>query len=72
MLNDPASNTAELFKLLDRRVSRLEHRDRTGASVRVSRSISDTAQTSDNLTHTTSPAGAGFIIGTDSVGRGFL
>lgn len=72
MLNDRPSNTAEMFRMLDRRVTRLETKDRTDAQVRITRQITDTEISSDTVSATTEPVDAGFIIGQDNVGRGFL
>lgn len=72
MLSDRPSDTAELFRQLDRRVSRVENQDRSDASVAVARSVSDTTHTSDSVSNSTQDASAGFTVGQDHVNRGFL
>lgn len=72
MLTDRPSNTAEMFRMLDRRVSRLENKDRSDATVRLARSVSDTELSTASVTATTEQADSGFIIGQDNIGRDFL
>lgn len=72
MLDSTPSDTAEMFAQLDRRVTRVENRNRGGSSLNVDRTISDTTQSTDTIATTLSDATDGFIVGTSSVGRDFL
>lgn len=69
MLTSEPNNTAELFRMLDRRIARQENKDRQDATITVTRSVVDTSVSSDTVSATTDSANDGFAIGQDRVGR---
>lgn len=67
MITSGPSNTADLLKLLERRVSRLESDREPEASINQLRSVEDTEMTADSVSATTDTT-PGFVWGESAWG----